>query len=102
MFLSFLLLMPFLAVFFITSNISYEDTENRLRSYKITAFMTSILNLIISLVIFILFDFSSNQFQFVQEYYDINLFDVYLGVDGISMYFVALTTIILPIAVLSN
>nr|YP_009867819.1 NADH dehydrogenase subunit 4 [Nemania diffusa]QKG05018.1 NADH dehydrogenase subunit 4 [Nemania diffusa] len=81
---------------------SYEDTKDKLRSYKITAFVTSILNLILSLVIFILFDFSSNQFQFVQEPYDMNLFDVYLGVDGISIYFIILTTLILPIAILSN
>ena len=102
MLLSSLLLIPLLGIFSISSNISYEDTENKLRSYKITAFVTSIFNLILSLVIFILFDFSSNQFQFVQEHYDMNLFDVYLGVDGISIYFVLLTTIIMPIAILSN
>ncbi len=81
---------------------SYEDTELKIKSYKITAFITSILNLVISLVIFILFDFSSNQFQLVQEHYDFNLFDIYLGVDGLSIYFVLLTTIIMPIAILSN
>ena len=70
--------------------------------HKVTAFITSIVNLIVSLVIFILFDFSSNQFQFVQEHYELNLFDLYLGVDGISIYFVLLTTIIMPIAILSN
>jgi len=102
MLLSSLLLIPILGIFSISSNISSEDTEDKLRSYKITAFVTSILNLILSLVIFILFDFSSNQFQFVQEHYDMNLFDVYLGVDGISIYFVLLTTIIMPIAILSN
>jgi NADH-ubiquinone oxidoreductase chain 4 len=80
----------------------YEDTELKIKSYKITAFVTSIVNLIISLVIFILFDFSSNQFQFVQEHYDMSFFDVYLGLDGISIYFVLLTTIIMPIAILSN
>ncbi len=102
--LSSLLLIPILGIFSISSNISYEDADPslKLRSYKITAFVTSILNLILSLVIFILFDFSSNQFQFVQEHYDMNLFDVYLGVDGISIYFVLLTTIIMPIAILSN
>jgi hypothetical protein len=102
MLLSSLLLIPILGIFSISSNISYEDSEDKLRSYKITAFVTSIVNLILSLVIFILFDFSSNQFQFVQEHYDMNLFDVYLGVDGISIYFVLLTTIIMPIAILSN
>jgi NADH-ubiquinone oxidoreductase chain 4 len=66
------------------------------------AFFTAILNLIVSLLIYILFDFSYNQFQFVHEYYNIKSFDIYLGVDGISIYFVLLTTIITPIALLSN
>jgi NADH-ubiquinone oxidoreductase chain 4 len=38
----------------------------------------------------------------VQEYRKLSSFDLYLGVDGISMYFVLLTTIIIPIALLSN
>ena len=72
--------------------------------YKITAFCTSLINLIISLVIFILFDFSYDQSQFIQEHYQIlfNSYDIYLGVDGISMYFILLTTIIFPIALMSN
>jgi len=69
---------------------------------KMIALTASILNLLISLVLFILFDFSSNQFQFVQEPHDISGFNFYLGVDGISIYFVLLTTIIIPIALLSN
>ena len=102
MLLSSLLLIPLLGIFIISSNISYEDQELKIKSYKMTAFVTSILNLVISLAIFILFDFSSNQFQFVQEHYSMNFFDIYLGVDGISVYFVLLTTIIMPIAILSN
>lgn len=105
MLLSSLLFVPILGIFLISSNMSYDDAEtapSKILSYKITAFVTSLVNLVISLVIFILFDFSSNQFQFVQEHYNINLFDVYLGVDGISIYFVLLTTIIMPIAILSN
>ena len=38
----------------------------------------------------------------LQEYYEISYFDFYLGVDGLSIYFVLLTTIIMPIALLSN
>jgi NADH:ubiquinone oxidoreductase subunit 4 (subunit M) len=102
MLLSSLLLIPILGIFLISSNISYENTDLKIKFYKTTAFGTSIVNLILSLIIFILFDFSSNQFQFVQEHYDMSLFDVYLGVDGISIYFVLLTTIIMPIAILSN
>ena len=69
---------------------------------KTIALIASVINLIISLVIFILFNNSTNQFQFVQEHYNVQLFDIYLGVDGISIYFILLTTLIMPIALLSN
>ena len=72
------------------------------KTIKSIALTTSIFNLIISLIIFILFDFSSNQFQFVEEHYQISYFDFYLGIDGLSIYFILLTTIIIPIALLSN
>lgn len=102
MWLSSLLLIPLVGIFLISSTISYEITNLKTTYYKNIAFITSVLNLIISLVIYILFDFSNNQFQFVQEHYDMSFFDVYLGIDGISIYFVLLTTIIMPIAILSN
>nr|YP_010715998.1 NADH dehydrogenase subunit 4 [Paraisaria gracilioides]WDE74396.1 NADH dehydrogenase subunit 4 [Paraisaria gracilioides] len=49
-----------------------------------------------------LFDSSTNQFQYIQEHYDVQLFDIYLGIDSISIYFILLTTIIMPIALSSN
>src|SRR5690348_1191542 len=71
-------------------------------SYKKIAFITTILNVIVSLIIYMLFDFSNNQFQFIQENLDLSFYDIYLGVDGLSIYFVLLTTIIMPIALVSN
>ena len=76
--------------------------KNLTQKIKLTALFTSIINVFISLLIFITFDFSSNQFQFVQEYHKINFLDIYLGIDGISIYFVLLTTIIIPLSLLSN
>jgi NADH:ubiquinone oxidoreductase subunit 4 (subunit M) len=102
MLLSFLLLIPVLGVFIISTGISYELTFLDIKRIKSIALTTSIVNLFISLIIFILFDFSTNQFQFVQEYHEISSFDFYLGLDGLSIYFVMLTTIITPIALLSN
>lgn len=111
MLLSSLLLIPILGIFLIYSTTSYGvatlDLDNTRQYenntyYKRIALGTSIINLIISLVIYISFDFSSNQFQFVQEHYDMSYFDIYLGIDGLSIYFVLLTTIIMPIALLSN
>jgi NADH-ubiquinone oxidoreductase chain 4 len=102
MLLTFLLLIPLLGIFTISTGISYELTSLNIKRIKTIALSTSIVNLFISLIVFILFDFSSNQFQFVQEYHEIGPFDFYLGLDGLSIYFVLLTTIITPIALLSN
>jgi NADH:ubiquinone oxidoreductase subunit 4 (subunit M) len=73
------------------------NNKLRINTMKYIALTASLLNLFISLIIFILFDFSTNQFQFVQEYHNISYFDFYLGIDGLSMYFVLSTTIIMPI-----
>ena len=97
-----LLLIPIIGIFLISSTISYESDIIKVGYYKSVAFITSIINLIISLIIYILFDFSSNQFQFVEENYNLSFFDIYLGLDGVSIYFVLLTTIIIPVALLSN
>jgi NADH-ubiquinone oxidoreductase chain 4 len=94
-----LLLIPILGVLAILIN---KDNGVSLKNIKFIALTTSILNLFLSLIIFILFDFSTNQFQFVQEYHEISYFDFYLGVDGLSIYFILLTTIIIPISLLSN
>ena len=102
MLLSLLLLIPLIGIFIISTSMSYELSPIVVKRIKIIALSTSIVDLIISLIIFALFDFSSNQFQFVQEYHQISSYDFYLGVDGLSIYFILLTTIIMPIALLSN
>jgi len=96
-----LLLIPLIGISFIVIESNYGILINNIRIKSIALF-TSIVNLIISLIMFIVFDFSGKQFQFIEEQYKINYFDIYLGVDGLSIYFVLLTTIIMPIALLSN
>ena len=107
-----LLLIPLIGIFII-STISHSENGDlsslhqgsgspSSKQIKVIALSTSIINLFVSLIVFILFNFSSNQFQFVQEYHSMSSFDFYLGVDGISIYFVLLTTIIMPISLLSN
>jgi NADH-ubiquinone oxidoreductase chain 4 len=102
MLLSLLIVVPLIGIFIISTSMSYELSALNIRRIKTTALATSVVNLFISLIVFILFDYSTNQFQFVQEYHQISTYDFYLGVDGLSVYFVLLTTIIVPIALLSN
>ena len=97
-----LLLIPLIGISLVTIEANYGLAVINNIKLKSIALTTSIVNLIVSLVMFILFDFSSKQFQFIEEHYQISYFDIYLGVDGLSIYFVLLTTIIMPIAILSN
>lgn len=83
-----------------SADISLPDPINRY--LKSVALKTSVFTLALSLVLFIVFDFSTVGFQFVQEYHEISSFNLYLGMDGLSIYFVLLTTIIMPISLLSN
>jgi NADH-ubiquinone oxidoreductase chain 4 len=102
--LSYLISLPILGTVVVLSLGSYKNKSLNLArlGYKITALFISVINLIISLFIFILFHNSTNYFQYVQEHYNTQYFDIYLGIDNISIYFVLLTTIIMPIALLSN
>jgi NADH-ubiquinone oxidoreductase chain 4 len=97
-----LILVPLIGIFVVLSTLTFSNSiENIKLSKSITLFIT-IIDLIISLVIWILFDNSSKYFQFVQEHYNIGNYDFYLGIDGLSIYFVLLTTLIMPISVISN
>lgn len=97
-----LLLIPIFGIFAISASMTYDLSNVNTTRIKKIALSTSIINLFVSLIAFVLFDSSNNQFQFVQEDYEISYFNFYLGLDGLSVYFVLLTTTITPIALLSN
>ncbi|KAH8836198.1 NADH dehydrogenase subunit 4 (mitochondrion) [Drechmeria coniospora] len=100
MVLSSLLTVPVIGTILVASIDSYK--KGSVVYTKTIALVASVINLIISLVMFILFNNSTNQFQYIQEHYNVQIFDIFLGVDGISIYFILLTTFIMPIALLSN
>jgi NADH-ubiquinone oxidoreductase chain 4 len=102
MFLLLLVLIPLIGIFILSAALTYNISGRNIKLLKIIALAVTIVDLIISLIIYILFDCSGKQFQFVQEHYQINYFDFYLGIDGLSIYFVLLTTIIIPISIISN
>nr|QWC53686.1 NADH dehydrogenase [Rhizoctonia solani] len=69
---------------------------------KQVALFTSLVNFIISLVMWAQFDSSVSHYQFQEEFTQISFCHLHLGIDGISLYFVLLTTFITPICILSN
>jgi NADH-ubiquinone oxidoreductase chain 4 len=69
---------------------------------KNIALTTSLINLFISILIWVEFDSSITQFQFVYEFNQLSFCHFNVGIDGISLYFVLLTTFVTPIALLSN
>src|SRR6266704_6580934 len=76
--------------------------ENKNQMKKI-ALTISLINFFISLFLWYEFDSSSaTQFQFVSEFNQLSFCHLNFGVDGISLYFVLLTTFVTPIALLSN
>lgn len=96
-----LLLLPILGVFYII-NLSVDLSDINKKKIKVTGLVISLINLLLCLLIYIVMHFSSNQFQFVQEYHEISNYDLYLGLDGLCIYFLLLTTLIIPISILSN
>ena len=79
--------------------INREFANSKMKSIALTA---SVINFILSLCLWWSFDPSCTNFQFVNDLNQISFCDFYLGVDGISLYFVLLTTFLTPIAILSN
>ena len=90
----------------VTGSIILLFVSDNERMKKI-ALATSLLNLLLSIYMWVQFDSSTTQFQFVQSPSAIsdialNFYQFNIGVDGLSIYFVLLTTFITPIAILSN
>jgi NADH-ubiquinone oxidoreductase chain 4 len=90
-------LLPLLGIIFLSS-----INRTRINNIKTFSLFISILTLCVSLLMYIFFDNSNVDYQFIQEITEINGLNIYIGIDGISIYFILLTTFITPIVILSN
>lgn len=75
------------------------ENESKIKRISLT---TSLINLIISLVVYIRFDENCHSYQFVEEWASISYCHFHLGIDGISLPFTVLTTFIIPICILAS
>lgn len=98
--LSLLLLIPIIGSLLLLT-IPENSIENKIRMKRITL-ISMIINFLISIYIWLEFDSNTSQYQFVYEFIDLSYCHLNIGIDGISLFFVLLTTFISPIAVLSN
>ena len=67
-----------------------------------TALWTTTITFLVSLIVIFNFDTTTADFQFVEQRTWLDLFSFKLGVDGISVLFVILTTFLLPLCVLQS
>lgn len=79
-----------------------EKTEIEKTKIKTISILTTGINLILSLILWLMFDSNTILYQFVYEITQIGNLQINVGVDGISLYFVLLTTFVTPIALLAN
>jgi len=100
--LSLLTFLPMVGALFILT--IRGDAEVVARNARNVALWTSMINFLLSLVIWVNFDSSTAKFQFVEESQWMPAFGITykLGVDGISMFFVLLSTLLTPICVLAS
>ena len=97
--LSSLILLPLLGAIFIFFSQSKSNTH---LTSKYLALFVSFANFILSLYLWYLFDPSTAEFQFLEEQSWIKGFINYkVGIDGISVLFIILTTFITPLCVVS-
>ena len=93
--------LPLLGVLFILA--IRGDDEVAVRNARYVALWTTSINFLLSLLIWIDFDPTTAAFQFVEEREWLGgVFKYRMGVDGISMLFVILTTFLMPICILAS
>ena len=97
-----LLIIPLIGSLLLLPITDSKETKSQMRSI---ALATSLLNLFISLIMWIQFDSSILEYQFVtniSQELGFNSLNLNVGLDSVSIYFVLLTTFITPVCILSN
>ena len=98
--LSSLILLPLVGSLFIL--FVKSDSSNNYQSSKYVALFTSFVNFFISIYLWYLFDNTISEFQFVEDKEWLRGFVNYkVGIDGISILFILLTTFITPLSIIA-
>ena len=98
--LSSLILLPLIGALFIL--ISRSSDKSHYQNSKYVALFVSFANFFVSIYLWYIFDPNTSDFQFVENRLWIEGFINYkVGIDGISILFIVLTTLITPLCIVS-
>ena len=100
--LSLLIFFPFLgSLIILLINKNDKSYENKVKEIGL---WTSIINFFLSLILLYSFDKTESQFQFIENFKIIDDLGIYyyLGIDGISLSFILLTTFLIPICIITS
>jgi NADH-quinone oxidoreductase subunit M len=93
--------LPLVGVFFIA--LVRGDDEVAKRNIRVVSLITTIFTFLVSLLILTQFDRANPGFQLVEKAHWLGgLFSYHMGVDGISLLFVLLTTFLMPFCILAS
>lgn len=97
-----LLIIPFVGILILIP-MRFDTPENIIQGKQI-ALTTSLLALIESIRLWVGFDTSTSEFQYVINWEWIGMWDIGMtfGVDGISIFYILLTTLLIPICLLAS
>ena len=99
--LSFTIFLPFLGALII---IFIKETEDSINNIKWAALCTSLGTFILTCLIWFLFDKSNPNYQFIEKYRWFSDFKFYyhIGVDGISLFLILLSSFLTPFCILAS
>tara|TARA_Y100000389_G_scaffold129234_1_gene126683 strand:- start:3196 stop:4680 length:1485 start_codon:yes stop_codon:yes gene_type:complete len=97
--ISALILLPTIgSIFLLFSKVNNENNS----TVKYVALFTSVVNFLLSIYLWYLFDPNTSEFQFVEDRnWLVGLVNYKVGADGISILFIILTTFITPLCIIS-
>ena len=95
--LSSLILLPIVGALFIF----FINSDKNNKSSKYVSLFISLANLLLSLYLWLVFNKDTSEFQFVESREWLGIINYKVGIDGISILFVILTTFITPLCILS-
>ena len=99
--LSLITFIPLVAAI-ILALVARSDSESALRNVKILTMSATVFTFVLSLFVLFGFDPSNTGFQFVEERNWLVGLQYKMGVDGISILFVMLTTFMMPLVIAAS